>query len=99
MQISGLSNGFPAKTGGTAGAAGAASSGPSFADELKGKIEEVNQLQVDADKAREEAALTGATNMHETLIKIEEASISAQMLFKVRNKALDAYHEVMRMQF
>ncbi len=79
--------------------AGKTPSKTSFADELKEKIMEVNQLQHEANAMRSNAAIEGPTNMHETLIKVEEASISLQMMLKMRNKAVDAYHEVMRMQF
>ena len=44
-------------------------------------------------------AVKGATNIHETMIHMEEANMGLLMLAKVRNKALDAYHEIMRMQF
>jgi flagellar hook-basal body complex protein FliE len=33
------------------------------------------------------------------MIHMEEANLSLLMLARVRNKALDAYHEVMRMSF
>ncbi len=45
------------------------------------------------------AAVKGASNIHETMIHLEEANMGLLLLAKVRNKALDAYHEVMRMQF
>ena len=71
----------------------------SFADQLKSKIGEVNQLQNDGDAAMAQGAVKGATNIHETMIQMEEANMSLLMLAKIRNKALDAYHEVMRMSF
>ncbi len=71
----------------------------SFADQLKTKISEVNQVQNQADKAMAESAVKGATNIHETMIRLEEADMSLRLMTKVRNKALDAYHEIMRMQF
>jgi len=71
----------------------------SFADQLESKISEVNQLQNNADSAMEAASLKGATNIHETMIQLEEANMGLLLLAKVRNKALDAYHEMMRMQF
>ncbi|SPF35606.1 putative Flagellar hook-basal body complex protein FliE [Syntrophobacter sp. SbD1] len=71
----------------------------SFADQLKSKIEDVNKLQNDADTAMEQSSVKGATNIHETMIRLEEADMGLRMLAKVRNKALDAYHEVMHMQF
>jgi flagellar hook-basal body complex protein FliE len=33
------------------------------------------------------------------MIQLEEANMGLLLLAKVRNKALDAYHEIMRMQF
>ncbi len=78
---------------------GAAEATNSFADQLKSKISEVNQLQNQGDAAMSTAAVKGATGIHETMIHLEEANMGLLMLAKVRNKALDAYHEVMRMQF
>ena len=71
----------------------------SFADQLKSKINEVNQLQNEADSTMAAASVKGASNIHETMIKLEEANLGLLMLSKVRNKALEAYHEMMRMQF
>jgi flagellar hook-basal body complex protein FliE len=71
----------------------------SFADQLKTRLGEVNQLQNDADAAMEKATVKGAANIHETMIGLEKANLGLLMVSKVRNKALDAYHEVMRMQF
>jgi flagellar hook-basal body complex protein FliE len=71
----------------------------SFADELKSKIGEVNRLQNEADTAMEQGSVKGATNIHETMIQLEQADMGLRLLAKVRNKALDAYHEVMRMSF
>jgi flagellar hook-basal body complex protein FliE len=79
------------------GAVGADSS--SFAEMLKSKVGEVNQIQNQADQAMAESSVNGASNIHETMIKLEEADMGMRFLAKVRNKALDAYHEMMRMQF
>ncbi len=71
----------------------------SFADQLKSKISEVNQLQNEADAGAAASTVKGASNIHETMIQLEEANMGLLMLAKIRNKALDAYREVMRMQF
>jgi flagellar hook-basal body complex protein FliE len=71
----------------------------SFLDELKSKIGEVNKVQTQADQAMAESSVNGASNIHETMIKLEEADMGMRYLAKVRNKALDAYREVMRMSF
>ena len=39
----------------------------------------------------------GPTPVHEAMIAVEEASMSFQVLAEMRNKALDAYQEIMRM--
>lgn len=77
---------------------GGADSG-SFADQLKVKIGEVNEFQKQADDAMATSSVKGASNIHETMIKLEEADISLHFLTKIRNKAMSAYQEVMRMQF
>jgi flagellar hook-basal body complex protein FliE len=74
-------------------------SASSFAEELKAKMYEADQFQHRADQAMQEGAVKGAENIHESMIKLEEADLSLRLLMKVRNKALDAYQEVMRMQF
>ncbi len=71
----------------------------SFLDAIKGKIEEVDRFQHEANKAMEDGAIKGADNIHEAMIKLQEAEISLRFLIKVRNKALEAYREIMRMQF
>jgi flagellar hook-basal body complex protein FliE len=71
----------------------------SFAAQLKAKVAEVNQLQAASDAAMTDGAAGGAQDIHETMIRLEEADIGMRLLTKVRNKAVDAYHELMRMQF
>ena len=71
----------------------------SFADVLKAKIGEVDNMQHQADEAMAESSVKGASNIHETMIRLEEADMGLRLMAKIRNKALDAYHEVMRMQF
>lgn len=71
----------------------------SFTDQLMSKVAEVDQMQQGAEQAMAEGALKGATNIHETMIRLEEADCGLRLLTKIRNKAIDAYHEMMRMQF
>ncbi len=70
-----------------------------FAESLKAGIDAVDRLQHQADRAMQEGAVAGATRIDETMIKLEQADLSLRMLLKVRNKALEAYQEMMRMQF
>jgi flagellar hook-basal body complex protein FliE len=62
-------------------------------------IDDVNKQMTDAGKSVE--ALTTGVNkdIHGTMISMEKASISFQLLAQVRNKIIDAYKEVQRMSF
>ncbi len=73
--------------------------GTSFADQLASKFSEVNKLQNQAEQAMEDGTVNGASNIHETMIRLEEADLGLRMLTRFRDKAMDAYHEMMRMQF
>lgn len=78
---------------------GAEAEGAGFAGELKAKIQELNTLQNESDQRIQDGAVKGATNIHETMIQLEKADISLRMMTRVRDKALSAYQEIMRMQF
>jgi len=70
----------------------------SFSNVLKDKIGEINKLQLDADAAIAKVELSDSGSIHEAMIAMEKASISFKTMLQVRNKILEAYQEVMRMQ-
>lgn len=72
--------------------------GPSFGSVLKDAISDISKLQNDADQAIAKVQLEDAGSIHEAMIALEKAGISFQVMMQVRNKILDAYQEVMRMQ-
>ena len=78
--------------------AGATSGGASFSNVLGGFIQEVSDKQAAAGDAV--TGLLGGKNvsLHQTMISIEEASVSFQLMVEVRNRLLDSYQELMRMQ-
>lgn len=61
-------------------------------------VSKVNDLQMQSDKAIQGFASGENKNLHEVMISMEKASISFQFMSTVRDKALAAYQEVMRMQ-
>jgi flagellar hook-basal body complex protein FliE len=70
----------------------------SFGDVLSHLVGEVNDRQLAAaDKVQ---GLLGGreVSLHETMIAMEEASLSFQLMVEVRNKLLESYQELMRMQ-
>jgi flagellar hook-basal body complex protein FliE len=76
----------------------AAQSGGSFQNLLGEFVGEVNARQIAAGDAI--AGLMSGKNvsLHQAMISMEEASVSFQMMVEVRNKLLDSYQELMRMQ-
>ncbi len=69
-----------------------------FGDMLSSMISNVNETQVAGDQAVEKLQSGDAKHLHEVMIAVEEADISLRMLVQMRNKALTAYEEIMRMQ-
>lgn len=69
-----------------------------FGDMLKQAVTEITQLQNNADKAITNVQLGQSGNIHEAMIALEKADISFRAMMQVRNKILEAYQEIMRMQ-
>ena len=76
----------------------ATTSSKSFGDFLQEYISDINKEQAKADVAAVNLATGKYKNIHEAMIQMEKAALSFQLLVQVRNKALDAYQEMMRMQ-
>lgn len=72
--------------------------GTSFADMLSSQIEKVNSQQIQSDKMTAALAAGKAPDLHTVMITAEKASLSLQLAVQVRNKAVEAYQEIMRMQ-
>lgn len=70
----------------------------SFADWMTKQVSTLNSQLVDADTKVRELALGEAENLHQVMISLEKAKLSFQLAMQVRNKLLDAYQEIMRMQ-
>lgn len=70
----------------------------SFLDTLKSKLDEVNDKQLQADAATEKLVKGEDVDIHEVMLSTEEAKLSLQLAVQVRNKILDAYQEINRMQ-
>jgi len=67
-----------------------------FGQALSSALHGVERAQVQADFEATRVALGGG-NLHELSIALEKADIAMRVATKVRNKVVDAYHEIMRM--
>ncbi len=70
----------------------------SFADTLKSAISEVNQMQQVSNKKMQELSVGKTDNVADVMITAEKADIAMRVMVQVRNKVIDAYNEIMRMQ-
>jgi flagellar hook-basal body complex protein FliE len=83
----------PAITPGAAGPAPA-----SFGQHVMREINQLNTEMPDTERLTRQFAAGEGVPLHTLMIKLEEARIGFQALVQVRNKVLEAYQDVMRMQ-
>lgn len=69
-----------------------------FSDVLKDAVSSVNEVHQDAQKSVQELMTGENKNLHETMIALQKADISFKLMMSIRNKLLEAYREVTRMQ-
>ncbi len=96
MKIDGI--GVGPLTGQTDSQNGSNKTDDSFADILKKSLNEVNELQNKADSSIKSIAEGKMDNIQDAVIAIEKADISLKLVTEIRNKAIEAYKEIMRMQ-
>lgn len=70
----------------------------SFTDALKDAFNRVNQMQNDAAELARQFAAGETDDLVRVVTAAEEASIALQLAVQVRNKVVEAYQEIMRMQ-
>lgn len=71
---------------------------PDFSEILKEAFDKVNQVQKNAEKMASDFALGKISNIHEVIIEAEKATIALRLTTEVRNRIVEAYREIMRMQ-
>lgn len=102
MSISSISD-LAARIGGTASGslpastpADAAESQGSFADALKGLVENTDKSAEQANAAVG-GMLNKSVDVHDAMIALQRAEMSLQLTVQIRNKLVQAYQEIMRM--
>lgn len=69
-----------------------------FTNFLKESINQVNAAQLQSDAVTQKMARGEQVDLHNVMITSQKASIALQTTLEVRNKAIEAYQEIMRMQ-
>ena len=85
---------FPS-VGGAAGTQGAGKS--SFGDNLTNALDNLQETQSTADDLSMQVATGKLTNIHDYMIAANQAELATQLTVAVRNKAVEAFNQVMNM--
>ncbi|MEG0471276.1 MAG: flagellar hook-basal body complex protein FliE [Solibacillus sp.] len=68
-----------------------------FANTLKEAIASVNNQQMQSDTMTQKLISGGDVDLHEVMIASQKASVTLNAAVEIRNKAVEAYQEIMRM--
>ena len=69
-----------------------------FGDIVNSAVAKVNKFEHEANQSIGDL-LQGKADIHETMIALQKSDISLRTFMAVRNKVIEAYREIMRMQF
>ena len=70
----------------------------SFSDVFAKLLTGVNEQQITSDESIQKLAAGKTDNMQEVVISVAKADLSFRMVLEIRNKLIEAYQEIMRMQ-
>ena len=73
-------------------------SNSNFSDVFKQAIDNVNQSQVNSDNMVQDFIKGEEVAMHDVMLSVQEAQMSMQLLLEVRNKFVEAYQEINKVQ-
>ena len=85
-------------TGGAASAASGGSGAVNFGEMLRNKMGSLQESQQVAENEAQLMATGQTDDIARSLMKVEEANVSLQLTTQLRNKAVEAYQEILRMQ-
>jgi len=84
-------------SGGLSPSAGSGVDQPKFSDMVTDLLQSVNQSQFEAADIQRAFLAGDEVELHQMMIKAEEAGISMDLLLEIRNRLVDAYNEIMKM--
>lgn len=90
--------GYVSATTATSAAGSVSGSDAAFASSLASAVENVQGLQSNADALAVQAVTGDLEDVHQYTIAATEASVTLELVSAVRNKAVEAFTEIMRMQ-
>jgi flagellar hook-basal body complex protein FliE len=75
-----------------------APAGPGFSSMLDGLVATVDSKQASAHSLTNRVLLGQSDQLHQSVIAMQEASVAFSLMVEVRNKLVESYQELMRMQ-
>lgn len=69
-----------------------------FMNMLKSKLDKVNEKQIKAEETTNSFLKGEETDVHKVMLDSEEAKLSVELAVQIRNKLVEAYQELNRMQ-
>ena len=66
---------------------------------LENFVSQTNESQVSSDQAINDLVQGKTDNVEQVVLAVANAELSFQMFMEIRNKLIDSYNELMRMQF
>ncbi|RDV45980.1 flagellar hook-basal body complex protein FliE [Leifsonia sp. ku-ls] len=94
----GAISGIGAGTGVQAASGTQSTGGAAFGNALTGAIDNLQQLQGTSDKLAIQAVTGNLDDIHDATLASTRAQVTLELVAGVRNKAVDAFNEIMRMQ-
>jgi flagellar hook-basal body complex protein FliE len=82
-----------------AGSAKQGADGSGFLDTLRTAVDQVGQLQSEADTQVASMLSGNGQDVHSAMIAVEKANLTFELMVQVRNKIISAYQEVSRIPF
>jgi flagellar hook-basal body complex protein FliE len=73
--------------------------GPGFSETLRQVMNEVDSVQSQAEAKVSDLLQGNGMDVHSAMIAVEKAELSFQLMMQVRNKIVQAYQEIARLQF
>lgn len=69
-----------------------------FSELVSQGLQKVNNQLLGSQTDLQQLALGNGPELHQVMIRLEESRLSFQLMMQVRNRMLEAYQDVMRMQ-
>ena len=74
------------------------STSPEFLDMVKGFVKDVNDISMNSGRTIDAFAAGDITDVHQVMVAVQEAGLALDMLLEIRNRTLEAFQEIMRLQ-